>query len=657
MVLRMARFFYISLLAYLVGFQAWAQVPVVLTPANGATGVAINNANIVVRSESTGNDPSAPETIIVEVSAAPSFSTIVWSSNDIIREDDIPTNYPLTLTGVTLAAGTTYYIRGVSDVWGNGTANTFTTATAAVTGTNRLASVNGVNAQTVPITPPTSPSTVRPNARRLTFELNQAIANATEYVIQWDTVSSAFANVCDSIIVSGTTGSIRIDQGGIRGIRLSGNGNVYVRSHGRNATSFGPFGAARRFCWPLQPCSLVSPGATINRFAFKLWTRGVPRADQYYWQVDDDPTFASPHTLTGAASGLNRTISGITGNVFENNYTVGTNPGGRAFDFLQQLILTTYYIRVRAWNSTQVGYWADTMAVTPNPTLTAGFGEPTNSQTGLLPTVRFRFRDDPNFTETSRDFEVATDAAFTNVVFSQLGVAPQNAPVFVANLLYNTTYYARVRTSAPPFTSAWASIQFTTKAEPTPVVTYPTPSIVWNTTGIWCYASFESGITRYDWEVEKTNAPTSTFAGTSTFYGRNFSTFLVRGGQYRIRVRGFAGAQSITGPWSDWVPFSVAPPALPLVEGYAAARSAALLGQQPEGQAIAYPNPFTGRLSVEMPQAALSFSVYDLSGRQVEPEQPARPWQQLGEAWPAGVYQIRIRSAEGTLRPLRVVKD
>ena len=653
----MPRFFYIGLLAYLLGLQAWAQAPAIITPADGATGIAINDAAIVVRSTSTGNDPGDPETINVEVSRFSNFSLVIWSSNDIVREDDIATDYPLTLSGVTLLSSTQYYIRAVSDKWGNGVANEFTTAVSPVTASNRLQSINGITAQTVPVTPPYPASTVRPNARRLIFELNQSLANASEYVIQWDTVSPAFTNICDSIIVPGTTGTIRIDQGGIRGIRLSGNTNVFVRSRGINSGSRGPWGSVRRFCWPLQPCSLIAPGATINRFAFKLWTRGVPRADRYYWQVDDDPTFSSPHTLTGAAAGLNRTVAGITGNVFQDNYTVGTNPGGRAFDFLQQLTFTTYHVRVRAWNSIQNGYWADTFSVTPNPILTAGFLEPTNLQTGLLPTVIFRFRDDPNFTESTRDFQVATDAGFTNLVVDQAGVAAANAPVFVPNLLYNTTYYARVRTTAPPFTSSWVSVQFTTRAEPAPVVTYPTPNIVWSTTGIWCYASFESSITRYDWEVEKTNAPTGTFSGTSTFYGRNFGTFLVRGGEYRIRVRGFAGAQSITGPWSAWVPFRITPPALPAVGDNAAARASALLAQSKEGQAQAYPNPFSGKVALELPQAATAFSVHDLSGRVVEAEQPARPWQQLGETWPAGVYFIRVRSAEGSLRPLRVVKE
>lgn len=638
---------FLALLAFAT--TAFAQAPTVTSPTNGATNVNPNSYTIAVSSSSTDNEPpNDPETINIEISNQSDFAgSFYWSSNDYTRDTDAPDVY--SEAGPTLVSSTTYYIRGTSDKNGPGTTSSFTTAGAPVTGTNRLSNVNGVASNT------TAQSTsVFPNARRITLDLNQTIPNATEYVIQFDTTSSAFANVVDSVIITGTSTRIQVDIGGIRGAKLSGS-TVFVRTHGRNASSFGPFGNIRKFGWPMQPCKLESPTGTINRYAFKLWTTAVGRASRYYFQVSTSPTFSTPYTMTGALASKNETVSGITGNVFRNNYSVGD--AGRAFDYLGQLSNNTYYVRVRAWNSQQNGYWADTLTVSPLPILTSGFTNLTNGQTNVPVSYTFQFRDDPNYTETSWQMQIATDAGFSSIISDQSGIT--NRRGYYPNLNYNTTYYARVRSFVSASASAWVTASFTTQALPAISVTSPAASQVWPNTYVWAYCTWEGSVTQYDWEINKTNSPTSSFSGSSTYYGRNFPSYLVKGGNYQIRVRGTNSGQGITGSWSPWVSFSVAAASpIPAAQGPQKADIvAARLGSEGPVAPIAYPNPFTDRILLELPAQTVAFRVTDISGRLVHTGTLPVGVQEVGAGWPKGVYMVTVETSEQGIKRLRVVKQ
>lgn len=637
---------FLALLAFAV--PAWAQAPTVTSPTNGATNVNPNSYTIAVFSNSTGNSPSSPETINIEISNQSDFAgSFYWSSNDYTREDDTPATY--SEPGPTLTVSTTYYIRGTSDANGPGATSSFTTAGAPVTGNNRLLSVNGVAPNTTAQT-----TNVFPNARRLTLDLNQTIPNATQYVIQFDTTSSAFTNVVDSVIITGTSTRIQVDLGGIRGAKLSGS-TVYVRTHGRNSSSYGPFGNIRKFGWPMQPCKLESPTGTINRYSFKLWTNAVGRASRYYFQVSTSPTFSSPYTMTGSLASKNETVSGITGNVFRNNYSVGD--AGRAFDYLGQLTNNTYYVRVRAWNSQQNGYWADTLTVSPLPILTSGFTNLTNGQTNVPVSYTFQFRDDPNYTETSWQMQIATDAGFSSIISDQTGIT--NRRGYYPNLNYNTTYYARVRSFVSASPSSWVTASFTTQALPAISVTSPAASQIWPNTYVWAYCTWEGSVTQYDWQINKTNSPTSSFSGTSTYYGRNFPTYLVKGGNYQIRVRGTNSGQGITGNWSSWVSFSVAAASpIPAAQGPQKADIvAARIGSEGPVEPIAYPNPFTDRILLELPSQTVAFHVTDLSGRLVHTGTLPIGVQEIGAGWPKGVYMVTVQTADQGIKRLRVVKQ
>ena len=639
-----------TLLIGLLGFAlpGFGQTPVITVPINGAINVAyVAGPAITVTSNSTGNDPSDPETINVEISNASDFAgSYYWGSDDILKEDNLADSY--NLTGPTdLTPSTLYYIRGTSDKNGNGTTNTFTTAAAAVTGGNRLSLVNAVAANTT-----AAALTVFPNSRWITLTLNQNVANATQNVIQFDTTSAAFTHIIDSIVFTGTSVRMKVDVGGIAHAIMSGT-PVFVRSHGRNTTSYGPFsGGGRKYGAPLQPAKLVTPTGTIDRYSFKLWTNAVGKATKYYFQVDDDPTFASPHSLTGSFSSLNKTVTGITGNVFENNYSVGGT--GRAFNYLTQTTNTTYYVRVRAWNTQQNGYWADTLTIAPLPALTTKFNAPTALQTNVSVAFGFLFYDDPNYAETKWDFQLSRSATFATIDNNQPGITRRYS--YVPNMLYNTTYYARVRSYVGASVSPWATVQFTTQATPNIYITAPASGQIWPNTGVWCYSNWEGSVTQYQWQVEKLNAPTSSTSGTSTFYGRNFASYIQRGGSYRVRVLGYSATQSLTGSYSAWVNFSVSPPPPgPRAEGPDHADANGRIGEEIIEPAT-YPNPFGNQVTLSLPPTATLYTVTDMQGRLVERNTQPQLSQEVGQNWPTGIYLITVATPDGAKR-LRVVKQ
>jgi hypothetical protein len=645
----------------------WAQLPTIVTPASGATGVAISGITITFNSASTGNSVGSPETFNIELSNAADFysGSGYWQSADILRTDDVPTNYNYGYDGATLSPGTLYYIRVLSDVNGEGTTSTFTTVTLTVPTniTCQLAVVAapGVGFGSAPNTAAASLS-VFPNARSLRFTLNRTITNATQYVIQFDTTSSNFNNPVDSIIVddtvSASVANYRVDIGWLTGAKLSGS-TVFVRARGINSTSRGAWGAVRKYGAPLQPCRLVSPTASpaITRTAFKLWTTSVKRGTRYYFQVSTN-NFATYYSMTGTLAAKNETASGITGNVFRNNYSVGGSDV--AFDYLGQLANNTAYsIRVRAWNNQQVGYWADTIVITPSPTLTASIKTPVNAATNQATGLQFSFNDDPNFVETSYDFQISTNNTFTGTLVDVAGIGTRS--YYTTALNYNTTYYARVRSNVgTSFTSAWSStVTFTTKSQPTLSITYPTPSQVWSSRGVFAYSTWENGVTSYQWEIQKTNLPSAAnFTGTSTFYGRNFLSYLVAGGTYQIRVRGVVGSQSITGPYSAWVSFSVsasAPMPPPAIEAQTN-NNIARVGDN-KLEPVAYPNPFSNELMLALPEDAVGYTVSNLSGQTIETNNTPQPTQQLGITWPQGIYHVQVLRSAGQVSHLKVVKQ
>jgi hypothetical protein len=228
----------------------------------------------------------------------------------------------------------------------------------------------------------------------------------------------------------------------------------------------------------------------------------------------------------------------------------------------------------------------------------------------------------------------------------------------VPGLKFNTTYQARVRSyvyNYPTNPLPWTVVTFKTQAAPKVVISAVPPS-PWPTTGPSVYASNLPGVDQFDWQIEKTNAPVSSSSKTTNVSYVNFFGYVQAGGQYRIRVRGNATAQGITGVWSDWVSFSVAGTAAPRV---AAAQSH---GDDAPGAGAAtqvYPNPFaeTTRLYPGASSAEQTLVVTDVTGKIIEQRtlNGAQPVE-LGASWRSGVYVIRVVDPSGAVRTMRVLK-
>jgi hypothetical protein len=628
---------------------AQTQTPVVLSPANNATGLPFS-FTITIADSSTGNDALDPDEINIEVADTSDFysGTFLAVSPTITRAINTPANYTYTISG--LQPATRYYIRGNSSKNDVGEFVTIRTASQTVDSTVMLTVVNGGLASN-----PTG--TIRNSAYAnlftITLQINRLVANATNYEWQFDSVSSAFANISDTIISTNVASRNITFETTWSNFR---SGQVYfVRVRGRNSTSRGPWGNVMRFVNALHPTSYTAPLTTIDRTKFKIWTQTVSRATDYIFQVDDDPTFATPHTLVAPFLALNSTHPGVTGTVFRANYTIGN---GRAFNYISGLTPgTRYYIRTRGSNTRQTGYWRLAGFVDVLPVLTSGFSNITNLATAQTTALTFIFNDHYSYTESSWDFQVSLNSNFSSPLVNRSGVTVRTQ--YVSGLAYNSTYYARVRSNVAvsPFVSPWVSIQFSTKSQPTISISAPTMNSIWQSSGAYAYSTWESGVSQYEWQIEKLNAPTSTFSKTTTSNSSNFPTYLVRGNQYRIRVRGYVVDQSITGSWSPYVIFSLSPPATPFATPVARTSNTFETNlPTPILELAGYPNPFHSTINLRMPKGTTAITVLDVQGRIVEQNTSPANDAPLGASWPAGIYTLIADTETGTER-LRIVKQ
>jgi len=641
------------LLIVLSTLHAFAQSSTITAPTDGATGVSFSpSVTVTVQATSTGNTPGDPDAIYIEVTDDPLFAGNPYTTTSDLfdRPGDAIQNFDYIIT-TGLSANTTYYVRAYSikfDEFSDTTS--FTTGPAAVTSTVWVQRVNGANTDDTlnPIT-----ASAYANTYNVSVRLFSSAPNASSYEWEFDTTSSAFSNVVRTLTTVGTTATFNCDDAGFA------SGKIYsVRARGVNSGSNGPWtppSLIRRFVNSLHPCTLTSPSSTITRTAFKIWTNRVLRATQYFFQVDDDPAFGSPLSLSAPYTFKNSTLTGVTGTVFRDNYGV-SSVNGRAFDFILGLANnTTYYIRVRAWNSNQSGYWYTVNTSTPIATRTANITNVADGAVNVNTAQEFLVRDDPNFIETGYDLQISRD----NFSTFDYNISNQSSRYFFINpLRFGTSYQIRARSYATgdPSPTAWSTISFTTIAAPALSVAFPTENFILPNKNVFFYSTKQGNVDTYEWEVEKLNAPTSSFTGTSTTYGRNFGTYLVPGGQYRCRVRGIQASPAVTGSYSAWRAFTVAA-ALPAPVALASVQRQ---GVNPSARseivfnALAFPNPFSSSIIVNLTTAAETV-VSDLTGKIVFTGSLPSGESRLGQEWPAGIFFIRLHGANER-KVIRVVK-
>ncbi|QHT69600.1 T9SS type A sorting domain-containing protein [Rhodocytophaga rosea] len=653
----------------------------VTAPANGATGVSLL-PTLTVLSTSTGNSASSVERIRIQIATNANFTTGVQTSYNFGKSTNSAISY--SWTPAQLLPNTIYYVRGLSSKYGNSAAISFRTE-----GLSYLSLVDGVDATT-----------------------NNQYAN--KYITPLTASLVSFANVYDwqfdedgdfittpPAYSTTTTGNILNLQADVSGLRSGVS--YYVRIRPRRTGSSPIVGSwsgddlssnfIYRFYNALHPLALFSIDdpdvtATLNttKGSMKLVSRHVENATDVVFQIDDDPNFASPFALPFLRNGvlrywLNTTHPGVSGNVFKANssyYSIGgkNNPVGtlthRLVEFLYGYASGTYYVRVRAANANQLGYWSTVIPVTVTlPPRTNVLTNIANNatQVGTLlyfPTVS----DDPNYVETSFDLQISRDN------FATLDYDTTNIPhrailptgIFVSkdkpkiiNLLFNTTYRVRVRSyinnSYPNDPAAWRYITFTTQTAP--IVNFTQfPASPWTSRSLTIYATTQPGINQYNWEIEKTNAPISTSSKTSTVNYTNFYTYLKAGGEYRIRVRGNATAQGLTGVWSNWVTFSVSASAARIASADDIQGAETDLFSQP----VLSPNPFSERtnLNVQSGKNNVFIRITDMRGRVLEElHSTSNEVIELGHRWQKGMYIIQVIDVESNklIKTIKAVKQ
>lgn len=242
------------------------------------------------------------------------------------------------------------------------------------------------------------------------------------------------------------------------------------------------------------------------------------------------PVPASPgNGATGLASDVSLTWSASQGagtyslqvstdSTFGTTFTDLSGLGSTSDDVSGLASSTEYYWRVSATNTSGTSPWSSTWHFTtaggsqgvPSP---PALISPANFTTGASTMLRFTWASSPG--ASAYEFQIATDAGFTNIVND---VAPLYVPTdtMSVGLNANTTYYWRVNASDSAGTSGWSSVWTLTtgnsvSAISPPVISSPAagasnvwvdPILSWNPS---------SGASSYELQV-------STDPGFSSYY-------------------------------------------------------------------------------------------------------------------------------------------
>jgi|GEM_PF-6252635 len=429
--------------------------PVLLSPANGATN---QSTSITLQ----WNSVSAASSYSVEVATDTAFNNLVVNQSGLSG-----TSYQVT----GLLNGTTYYWRaGASTlILFGGWSSPWSFTTSAVS-------------------PPTTLS-----APTLVSPANNAANQSTGITFKWESVQNA-TNYHFQLSTSSSFGSVTADNPNITDtsqhiILLSNNQLYYWRVSAGNSNTNSPWSSVWSFTttMPQLPApSLVSPPNDTTTLPTNItfaWN-AVQNADHYHIQIATTPLF---DTLIVDDSSL-------------------TIPAKQIDSLSPNQI---YFWRVSAKDSTTNGQWSSTRVVKtsskPASTLAApSLVSPTNGATNQSTTLTLQWSSVSG--ATSYSVEVATDAAFTNIIVNQSGLA--NTSYQASGLAKGTTYYWRAGATNVILFSGWSNVwSFTTIPNvivlSAPVLNSPsngavsqpiTLSLAWNAV---------SGASSYNLEVAK----------------------------------------------------------------------------------------------------------------------------------------------------------
>lgn len=230
---------------------------------------------------------------------------------------------------------------------------------------------------------------------------------------------------------------------------------------------------------------------------------------------------------------------------------------------------TTYYARVKYFGYTKGNSgWSDVVSINTlssyviPPLITSPFNNVINLGPSIdLESSSFRtlsFSDE----HVSSDWQVATDTAFTNIVFEKLNDSEFKIQCHIDRLPPNDIYYARVRYNSDiNGTSNWSEIvSFTTKVSyiKKPIILQPVANSeglgpVVNITSTEFEALDVDEHTVSDWQVSKTE-DFSVIAYSSIDSSDNLTSYSIKNidasSKYYIRVR-YKGNQNYYSEWSN----------------------------------------------------------------------------------------------------------
>lgn len=404
--------------------------PLLLSPANGATGVS--SAPTLTWSAVTG-----ATSYHVQVSTSSTFGTTIVDSSNVSSTS---------ITAGNLAANTTYY-------WHVSATNTG--------GTSAYSS--SFNFTT--LAPPAAPVLSSPT--------NGAVAISLSPTFGWN-ASTGAASYHLQVATDSAFSGLVIDQNNIAltsfaASGLSTNTLFYWRVNATNSAGSSPYSSLFRFTTtgPPPPPSLSSPsnGSTGVATNVTLSWNSSPGATTYRIQVSTSSTF-----LTTVVDSANITTTSLT---------PGNLSGG-----------TQYYWRVNATNASGTSAYSTLFSFTtgipvpPQPVLAS----PSNGATGVPTSLTLSWNASSG--ATSYRVQLSTSSTFSTTVVDTSNITATS--LSLSNLAAGTLYYWRANATNSGGTSAYStSFSFTTVVSPpsSPVLVSPpngaagislAPTLTWN---------------------------------------------------------------------------------------------------------------------------------------------------------------------------------
>ena len=408
------------------------------------------------------------------------------------------------------------------------------------------------------------PSTVYPNLSNF----NRLAGTGTHASTDWELASDiAFSNIVDSSYNDTSNLTAR------NFTNLTVNTDYYIRARFKSTDgSYSEWTDIIKFTTdntydtkPVTP-SITSPAnglinagpdLTVITTAFQVLT-GIENHDSSDWQVATDAGFTNIIYQT-AYDSVNKTNINLTN--LPVNYTL--------------------YIRVRHLGATiGASDWSSIISVTTkqsysNSPNTPAITSPTNNATnidaqGQLTSSAFAVGSGVD-THATTDWEIATDAAFTNIIKSSMADSSNKITWTPGNLPVNTVLYARVRyTGSYTGASSWSAvISFTTKQTyiTTPSITSPVNAAVNQNNSVTitssAFATSYTGDTHQnsDWQLA-TDAGFVSIVASSSNDAVNKTSWtvdsLLENTTYYARVK-HRSANSGTSDWSSVISFSTWP--------------------------------------------------------------------------------------------------